>query len=148
MVTNNQGAAQVRWTEEGGCNVNRSRAENLALAYVESWQTGDSARLASMLDPACMLIEGDGQVFRGAERIVDELDKRVAGAYGPWRIVGWEVTALIFADESCAFEWVFDGQRSHAVHVEGASVMRFSGDRIGHVREYCATASLWEADVE
>lgn len=109
--------------------------------YVDSWKEYDSAKLRSILDSDCVLIESDGEIFRGAEKICRELEKRIAGAYGPWQISRWDITTLVVSDDLCFLEWSFAGLHSF----EGASIVRYKNDKIGHVREYCTTKPLWEA---
>jgi SnoaL-like protein len=123
---------------------NHILAERLARTYVESWNTYNSAMLANILDPACILIEADGQIFRGARRIVHELDQRIAGVYGEWSIRRWDITALVVDDAICAFEWAFAGRGA----MDGVSIMRFRDGRIVSMREYCTTGQLWEATGE
>ena len=121
----------------------RTLAERLARAFVASWETYDTDALAGMLDPACILIESDGQTFRGVGSILDELNKRLAGVYGPWRSSRWEITTLSVAEETCVFEWVVEGRRS----CDGVTIMRYREGKICFVREYCTMGSLWEANL-
>lgn len=111
---------------------------------MEGWKEYDTAKILSTLDPACVLIESDGQIFRGAEEIIGEVKKRIAGEYGPWQISRWDITTLAAADDLCFLEWTFEGR--HAF--EGASLVRYKEGKISSVREYCTLKPLWEASKE
>ncbi len=121
--------------------MDRSLAEQLVRVYVEGWKEYNSTKILTTLDPACILIESDGEIFRGAEKIIREVEKRIAGEYGPWQISRWEITTLAVADEVCFLEWIFEGRRSF----EGASLIRYKESKISYVREYCTTGTLWES---
>lgn len=124
--------------------MDRSRAEQLVRTYVEGWKEYNSDKVLSVLAPDCILIESDGEIFRGAETIIGELDSRIAGDYGPWQISRWDITSLAVDGELCFVEWDFEGQRGF----EGASLVRFNTDRISYLREYCTTKPLWEHSEE
>ena len=121
--------------------MDRSLAEQLVRTYIEGWKEYNSAKVMSTLDPACVFIESDGETFRGAEAVGRELDKRIAGDYGSWQITRWDVTSLAFGDGACFVEWSFEGRGA----MEGASLVRFKGDKISYLREYRTTQPLWEA---
>jgi hypothetical protein len=53
----------------------------------------------------------------------------------------WEITTLIVAEELCFFERIFRGTHNW----EGVSLVRFRQGKIGFVREYCTTSSLYES---
>ncbi|MGO8951388.1 MAG: hypothetical protein ACLQUY_27785 [Ktedonobacterales bacterium] len=93
--------------------MDRSHAEHLVRTYVDGWKEYNSAKVLSSLDPACILIESDGEIFRGADTIASELDKRIAGTYGPWHISVWDITTLAVEDELCFLEWQQPRQTSH-----------------------------------
>ncbi|HLW01892.1 MAG TPA: nuclear transport factor 2 family protein [Ktedonobacterales bacterium] len=121
--------------------MDRTLAEQLVRTYIEGWKEYNSAKVRSILDPACILIESDGETFRGAETICHELDKRVAGEYGPWQIQRWDITSLAVDGEVCFVEWDFEGRRGF----EGASLVRFKDGKMSYLREYCTTRPRWEA---
>lgn len=120
--------------------MDRILAERLVRTYIDGWKEYDTAKVLSVLDPACVLIESHGQVYRGAEKIIRELEQKIAGAYGPWHINRWDITSLAVADDVCVLEWVFDGHKI----LEGASVVRFAGGKLVYLREYRTTEPLWE----
>ena len=120
--------------------MDRSRAEEIVRDYVDGWKEYNSAKLRDTLDQGCVLVESDGAIIRGAETIVRQLEKRVAGEHGPWQISQWEITSLAVTDEACFLEWTFDGRRSF----EGASLVRFNEGKISYVREYRTTGPLIE----
>jgi SnoaL-like domain len=124
--------------------LDRSHAEHLVRTYVDGWKEYDSAKVLSTLHPACVLIEADGELFRGADRIASELDKRVAGEYGPWHISRWDITTLAVENELCFLEWRLEGRGN----LEGASLVRFTDDKISSIREYCTTKPVWESGNE
>lgn len=124
--------------------MNQSLAEQRIRAYVEGWKEYNTTKILSTLDPECVLIESDGEIFRGAQKIISEVEKRIAGEYGPWKISRWDITTLAVADELCFLEWIFEGQRSF----EGASLVRYKNDKISYVREYRTAQPLWEASEE
>lgn len=124
--------------------MDRSLAEELIRTYVEGWKEYNSTKVLSVLDPACVLIESNGEIFRGAETIARELDKRIAGEYGPWQVSRWDITTLAVVDDLCFLEWSFEGRSSF----EGASLVRYKDSKISYVREYRTTRPLWEADEE
>lgn len=119
-----------------------SRAEQLIRTYVDGWKEHNPTKILSTLDPDCVLIESQGQIFRGAHRIIHEVEKRIAGEYGPWKISRWDITTLVVAGSLCFLEWTFEAHRSF----EGASLVRYTEDKIRFVREYRTTQPLWEAD--
>ncbi len=121
--------------------MDRSLAEQLVRTYVEGWKEYNSTKIRGTLDPACILIEADGETFRGAEQIARSAERRFAGEYGPYQISQWEITTLVVAEEMCFFEWIFQGTRS----LEGASLVRFRQGKISFVREYCTTCPLYES---
>lgn len=121
--------------------MDQSLTEQLVRTYVEGWQEQKSTKIRSTLDPACILIEADGETFRGAEQILRSAERRFAGEYGPYQITRWEITALIVAEEQCFFAWTLQG-----IHpLEGASLVRFRQGKICFVREYCSTGPLYES---
>lgn len=124
--------------------MDRSLAEQLVRTYVEGWKEYNSDKVLSVLDPDCILIESDGEIFRGAETITRELDKRIAGDYGPWQISRWDITSLAVDDEVCFLEWDFEGRRGF----EGASLVRFKTGKISYLREYRTTKPLWKHSEE
>jgi hypothetical protein len=111
---------------------------------VEGWKEYNSDKVRSVLAPDCILIESDGELFRGAETITRELGKRIAGDYGPWHISRWDITSLAVDEEVCFVEWDFEGRRGF----EGASLVRFKDGKISSLREYCTTRPLWEHSEE
>lgn len=117
-----------------------SRAEQLIRTYIDGWKEYNPAKILSTLDPDCVLIESDGQLFRGAHQIIRSVQKRIAGEYGPWKISRWDITTLVVAESLCFLEWTFEGPGSF----EGASLVRYTEDKIRSVREYCTTQPLWE----
>lgn len=121
-----------------------SRAEQLIRTYIDGWKEYTPTKILSTLDPDCVLIESDGQIFRGAHQITREVEKRIAGEYGPWKISRWDITTLVVAGELCFLEWTFEGPQSF----EGASLVRYTEDKIRSVREYCTTQPLWEMGQE
>jgi hypothetical protein len=121
-----------------------SLAEQLIRTYVEGWKEYNTAKILSTLDPDCVLIESQGQTIRGSQQIIREVEKRIAGEYGPWKISRWDITTLVVANEICFLEWEFEGQRSF----DGASIVRFKEGKINYVREYRTTKPLWELNRE
>jgi hypothetical protein len=121
--------------------MDRSLAEQLVRTYVAGWQESNSAKILSTLDPAFVLIEVDGETFRGAEQIARVAERRFAGEYGPYQIDQWEITTLVVAEEICFFAWIFRGTR----YMEGASLVHFRQEKISSVREYCTSGPLYES---
>ncbi|GHO56103.1 hypothetical protein KSB_45780 [Ktedonobacter robiniae] len=119
-------------------------AEQLIRAYVDGWKEHNPAKILSTLHPDCVLIESQGQAIRGAHKIIREVEKRIAGEYGPWKINRWDITTLVVANELCFLEWIFEAHKSF----EGASLVRFKEGKISSVREYRTTQPLWEASEE
>ncbi|GHO84836.1 nuclear transport factor 2 family protein [Dictyobacter formicarum] len=117
----------------------------LILTYIEGWKLKDREQILSTLDPACVIIESYGPTYRGKEMVGRWIDSWCA----PGNIVDhWDVTSFFAGDESCFFEWVFEctyaGNRGG---FEGASIARFSNDKIIYLREYAmAAASRYEWD--
>lgn len=121
--------------------MDHSLAEQLVRTYIEGWKEYNPTKILGTLDPEGVLIESDGEVFRGAQKIISEVEKRIAGEYGPWKINRWDITAIAVADELCFLEWAFEGGQSF----EGASLIRFRQGKISSVREYCTTGPLYES---
>ncbi|GHO42164.1 nuclear transport factor 2 family protein [Ktedonospora formicarum] len=119
-------------------------AEQLIRTYVEGWKEYDLTKILSTLDPDCVLIESQGQTFRGAHKIIREVEKRIASEYGPWKIHRWDITTLTVTGSLCFLEWIFESQR----RFEGASIVQYKEGKISSVREYRTTQPLWEASEE
>src|SRR5579884_4006607 len=116
--------------------------DQLVLNYVEGWKIGDREKILSTLDPACVVIESYGPVYRGKEMVGRWIDSWFA----PGNTVNrWEVTSLYVANDACFFEWFFDcthaGKRSG---FEGASLARIANEKITSLREYAMTAPRYE----
>ncbi|MDG7002231.1 MAG: hypothetical protein JRN15_24300 [Nitrososphaerota archaeon] len=82
-----------------------------------------------------MLVESDGQVFRGAQKIIQEVEKRIAGVYGVWKIVRLEIHEMAVTEVIGVTEWKFEcaiGSEEH-LSFEGASIFRFKENKIIHV---------------
>jgi hypothetical protein len=121
-----------------------SLAEQLIRTYVEGWKEYSPTKILNTLDPDCVLIESQGQIIRGAHEIIREVEKRIAGEYGPWKISRWDITTLAVTGSLCFLEWTFEAQRSF----EGASLVHYKEGKISSVREYRTTQPLWEASKE
>ncbi|GHO82713.1 nuclear transport factor 2 family protein [Dictyobacter formicarum] len=119
-------------------------AEQLIRTYVEGWKEYNPTKILSTLDPDCVFIGSQGQIFRGAHQLIREVEKRIAGEYSPWKFSRWDITTLVVANELCFLEWAFEGQR----FFEGASLVRYKKGKISSVREYRTTQPLWEASEE
>ncbi len=120
--------------------MDRALAEQLVRTYVDGWKEYNSDKVLRVLALDCILIESDGEILRGAQTITRELNRRVAGNYGPWHISRWDITSLAIDEDTCFLEWTFEGPRDF----EGATLVRFKEDKISFLREYCTTKPLWE----
>jgi ketosteroid isomerase-like protein len=121
--------------------VDRQRAYQLVQQYVDGWKTNDLPAILDSLSPTCLIVESHGPTYRGIEHI-----RRWAGAwFAQGRVDRWDITSFVFAGGSAAFEWRFECT-VEGVHYafDGASVARFSGDRIAALREYRMTQEPFE----
>ncbi len=122
--------------------MNDAFTNQLILTYIEGWKLGDREKILSTLDPASVVIESYGPLYRGKEMIGRWIDSWFASG----NIVNrWDVTSLYVTDEACFFEWIFEctyaGNHSG---FEGASVARLSNGKIIFLREYAMTAPRHE----
>jgi hypothetical protein len=122
--------------------MNNASANQLVHAYVEGWEAGDREKILGTLDPTCVIIESYGPTYRGKEMVGRWIDSWFAPGN---EVNRWDVTALYITDEACFFEWIFEctyaGSRSG---FEGASIVRFSDEKITFLKEYAMTAPRYE----
>jgi hypothetical protein len=125
-----------------GGNMNDASSNQVIATYIEGWKSGDREKILSILDPACVIIESYGPIYRGKEMISRWI--------GSWLVPGnmvnrWDVTSLFVKDEVCFFEWSFEctyaGNHSS---FEGASIAQLSQEKIVFLREYAMTAPRYE----
>jgi ketosteroid isomerase-like protein len=121
-------------------------ASRLVHAYVQGWRAGDRAKILATLAPDCVIVESYGPTYTGADKIARWIDSWLGAGntVDRWEVTSLEVTA---AGRACFFEWEFEctfaGVRSGFA---GASIARFSHDRIVALREYKMTDApfQWE----
>jgi len=122
--------------------MNDASPNQLIVTYVEGWKSGDREQILSTLDPACVIIESYGPIYRGKAMISRWIDSWLA----PGNIVNrWDVTSLYITNEACFFEWSFEctyaGDRSS---FEGASIAQLNKGKIVFLREYAMTTPRYE----
>ncbi|HLZ62335.1 MAG TPA: nuclear transport factor 2 family protein [Ktedonosporobacter sp.] len=122
--------------------MNDASPNHLIATYIEGWKSGDREKILSTLDPACVVIESYGPIYRGKAMIGRWIDSWFA----PGNTVNrWDVTSLYVTEEACFFEWIFEctyaGDRSG---FEGASIARLAEGKIVFLREYAMTAPQYE----
>ena len=124
--------------------MNHDALKQLLSTYIEGWKSGDREKILSTLDPSGILIEADGEPFRGKEVIRRMLDSRVI----PGNIVDrWDITSFYVTDEACFFEWSFECTYAGRHHgFEGASIARVNQEKIVFLREYATVGSQDEEE--
>ena len=124
--------------------MNREEVARLIHCYVEGWRDGDRGKILSTLAPDCVVTEAHGPVYRGMVRIGQWIETWFAAG---GRVDRWEITSLVVADDTAAFEWSFACTwLEKAYDFEGASIAKLRGGKIASLREYCTTAPLYEWD--
>jgi ketosteroid isomerase-like protein len=124
--------------------VDPAAAEHLIHAYVDGWRTGDRAKILGTLAPDCMIVESYGPTYTGVDKIARWIDTWLGAGntVDRWEVTSLEVTAT---GAACFFEWEFQctfaGVRSGFA---GASIARFSNNRIAALREYKMTDAPFE----
>ena len=119
-------------------------ANRLVHAYVQGWRAGDRAKILATLAPDCVIVESYGPTYTGADKIARWIDTWLGAGntVDRWEVTSLEVTA---AGTACFFEWEFEctfaGTRSGFA---GASIARFSHNRIVSLREYKMTDAPFE----
>ena len=120
--------------------MNHDTIKQFLSTYIEGWKSGDRENILSTLDPGCVLIEADGEPFRGKEVISRMLDSRVIPGNTVER---WEITSFYVTDEACFFEWSFACTYAGRHHgFEGASIARVNQENIVFLRENAMVAPL------
>lgn len=112
-------------------------------SYVEGWKAGDIERVLGTLTEDCVVIESHGPTYLGVDRIRRWMESwfRDGGA-----IPRWDITWLMYAHGTATFEWAFTCTGSWGeASFDGATVVRFRGDRIAHLREYRCTEPPFDA---
>jgi hypothetical protein len=111
-------------------------------AYIRGWVDADADAVAATLAPDCVVIESNGPVYRGTDR-VREWMQMWFGRGG--RVEAWNVTSMHATPEAAFMEWTFqcwwDNQRWV---FDGASLARSGDEGLTYVREYQTTAELYE----
>jgi len=124
--------------------MNHDTIKQLLFTYVEGWKSGDREKILRTLDPSCVLIEADGEQFRGKEVISRMLDSRVIAGNTVDR---WEITSFYVTDQACFFEWGFECTYAGRHHgFEGASIARVNQEKIVFLREYATVGPQGEAE--
>jgi hypothetical protein len=126
--------------------VNEEQARALATAYVEGWKSGDAESVLSTLTPDCLIIESHGPTYAGRDQVRQWItDWFQEGGL----IQRWDITSFLWAEDMAAFEWTFECSGSWGTAAfDGATIVRFNGDLIAHLREYrCTTPPYpWTPD--
>jgi hypothetical protein len=130
----------VQATFLGEYPMNHDAIKQLVYTYFEGWKSGDREKILGTLDPGGVLIEADGEAFRGKEAISNMLETRVIPGN---KVERWDITSLYVTDEVCFLEWVFActyaGEHGG---FEGASIVRVNHEKIVSLREYATVPSL------
>jgi ketosteroid isomerase-like protein len=116
----------------------------LITSYVEGWRAGDVDRVLGTLTDDCVVIESHGPTYRGVDQVRRWMESwfRDGGA-----IPRWDITSMVYADGTATFEWEFTCTGSWGeAGFDGATVARFRGERIAHLREYRCTEPPFDAN--
>ncbi len=123
--------------------MDRDAATRLIQTYIERWKAANRAQVLSTLAPDCVVVECYGPVYRGIEHVGEWMDAWFGEAGNT--VDRWEIVSLLVGDDGAAVEWRFactwHGQPSA---FEGGSIVRFKDGRIGYLREYATTGSLYD----
>ncbi len=122
--------------------MNKDTAMRLIRSYIEGWRERDRAKILDTLDPDCMIVECYGPVYRGAARVGAWID----AWFGEGNSVDrWDITSLLAGDDGAAVEWRFACTWHGTFSTfDGASIVRFKGERIAYLREYQTTETLYD----
>lgn len=122
--------------------MNESIAKNLVEQYVAGWKEAGIETVLSALRDDCVVTESYGPIYRGRDNVRLWMEKWLGEGN---RVLQWDISTLVVWQDSAAFEWRFKclwhGNESY---LEGATIVRFRGEKIQSLREYATTAKLYE----
>lgn len=116
-------------------------ARKLVDDYVEGWVNGDIARILKSLSKDCFIIESHGPTYHGTEEVKKWTDEW----YSDGKVDKWDINAFFFANDTAFFEWSFTCTiNSKTDSIDGASIVKFTEDKIHHIHEYRMTKPAFD----
>jgi hypothetical protein len=117
--------------------VNRQLARSLITSYVDGWKTNNPEQVLHTLASDCLIIESHGPTYHGLEHVKQWITTWFQAGGSIHR---WDITSFLFSKDMAAFEWGFEctGSWGYA-GFDGATVVRFTYDRIQTLRKYRCT---------
>lgn len=131
--------APLRWAF---VNNDPTLGPDLLHDYIDGWRRHDVPAVLSTLADDCVVVESDGPVYRGRERVEEWMTAWFAAG---GRVHEWRITSSGSTGDLIVAEWEFTRTwRDVRSSCPGATIARAREGRIGYLREYATTADLYD----
>ncbi len=109
--------------------------------YIEGWKEKNPEKILNTLHENCTIIESHGPKYQGKEKI----SKWIENWTSENKVESWEITSFNETQDAVFIEWTFECTVKDKKHlIEGASIIKFTDDKINYIREYKTSRKLFD----